>query len=181
MPPSPVWTRPRGWPWRVVNPLAPPRSWNPSGLHLGRTLWLPVAKHGVSRMSAGLFWVGKQLHDACLTWWWRHGIARASGLLPASELYFCLFWIHALVYFNFFPNFKLFILYWSIDDEQYCGSFRWIAKGLSQPYTHIHTPSNSPPIQAATNIEQSSLCYTGSPCWLFILSITVCTRPSQSP
>ena len=29
------------------------------------------------------------------------------------------------------------------------------------------------------NIEQSSLCYTGSPCWLSILNTAVCTYPSQ--
>ena len=31
------------------------------------------------------------------------------------------------------------------------------------------------------NIEQSSLCYTLSPCWLSILNIVVCTCPSHSP
>ena len=46
--------------------------------------------------------------------------------------------------------FKLLILYWSIDDERYCDSFRWIIKGLSHTYTCIHSPLNSPPIQAAT-------------------------------
>ena len=30
--------------------------------------------------------------------------------------------------------FKLFILYWSIADYQYCDSFRWTAKGLSHTY-----------------------------------------------
>ena len=51
----------------------------------------------------------------------------------------------------FFPStFNLFILCWGRTDEQYSGSFRWTVKGLSHTYTCIHSPPNSPPIQAAT-------------------------------
>ena len=31
------------------------------------------------------------------------------------------------------------------------------------------------------NTKQSSICYTVGPCWLIILSIAVCTCPSQTP
>ena len=44
--------------------------------------------------------------------------------------------------------FKLLILYWNIAGV--CDSFRCIAKGLSHTNTGIPSPSNSPPIQAAT-------------------------------
>jgi len=47
--------------------------------------------------------------------------------------------------------------------------------------TCIYSPPNFPPIQAATNIEQSSMCYTVGPCWLSILNIAVCTCPFQTP
>ena len=43
---------------------------------------------------------------------------------------------------------------------------------------HIHAsilPQHSLPSRLSHNIEQSSLCYTVGPCWLFILNITVCT------
>ena len=43
-----------------------------------------------------------------------------------------------------------FILYWSIAGEQCCHRFRWTVKGISHTYTWIHSPPNSPPIQAAT-------------------------------
>ena len=44
--------------------------------------------------------------------------------------------------------FKLLILYWNIAGV--CDSFRCITKGLSHTNTCIPSPSNSPPIQAAT-------------------------------
>ena len=47
-------------------------------------------------------------------------------------------------------NNKTFILYWNIGNYQWCDHFRWIAKGFSHTYTCIHSPPNSPPIQAAT-------------------------------
>ena len=43
-------------------------------------------------------------------------------------------------------------------------SFRWTAERLSHTYTCPHAPANSPPIQAASNFELSSLCYTVGPC-----------------
>ena len=36
------------------------------------------------------------------------------------------------------------------------------------------------PFKLLHNIEQSSLCYTVSPCWLSILNIVVCTCQSQT-
>ena len=42
-----------------------------------------------------------------------------------------------------------FIFYWDVADEQRCDRFRWTAKGLSDSYTCMHSPLNSPPIQAA--------------------------------
>ena len=73
--------------------------------------------------------------------------------------------------------FKLLILRWSIADWQCYDSFRWTPKGLSHAYTCIHSPPNSPVIQAATYIEQNSLCFTVSPRWLSILKRAVCTCP----
>ena len=41
-------------------------------------------------------------------------------------------------------------------------------KGLSHTYTCIHSPPNTPLIQAAPhNTEQSSMCYRVDPFWLF--------------
>jgi len=42
-----------------------------------------------------------------------------------------------------------FIFYWDVADEQRCDRFRWTAKGLSDSYTCMHSPLNSPPTQAA--------------------------------
>ena len=50
----------------------------------------------------------------------------------------------------------------------------------TQPYMHPFPP-NPLPLQAALNIEQSSLCYTAGPCWLSILNITVGTCQPQTP
>ena len=47
-------------------------------------------------------------------------------------------------------TFKLFSLCWGIADGQRCDSFRHTAKGLSHTHARIHSPPNSPPIQAAT-------------------------------
>ena len=63
-------------------------------------------------------------------------------------------------FFCFLCLFKLFTPYWSIIDKQRCDSCRWTAKKLSHRYTCLHSPTNSPTFQAATNTEQSSLCYT---------------------
>ena len=56
-----------------------------------------------------------------------------------------------------------------------CDSFKWTAKGLSHTYTCIHSLPNPLPSRLPHNIEQSSTCYTGDPCWLSILSTAVCT------
>ena len=46
--------------------------------------------------------------------------------------------------------FSLFILYWGIASWQRCDCSRWKATGLSHTHTCIHSPPDSPPIQAAT-------------------------------
>ena len=49
---------------------------------------------------------------------------------------------------------------------------------------HIHVsilPQTPLPSSLSHNTEQGSLCYTVSPCWLPILTIAVCTWPSQAP
>ena len=51
---------------------------------------------------------------------------------------------------------KTLILFWSIANEQCCDSFRWRAKGLSHPYTDIHSPPNSPSIQGSGRLFWSS-------------------------
>ena len=53
----------------------------------------------------------------------------------------------------------------------------------TQPYVYMCPFSPKTPFASrpARNIEQSSLCYAVGPCWLSILNIAVCTRPSQSP
>ena len=80
----------------------------------------------------------------------------------------------------FISDFKLFILYWGIADWQCCGSFRWIAKGLSHTHTCVHSPLNPLPARLAYNIELSSMCYTIGPWWSSILNIAVCAWPSQT-
>ena len=57
---------------------------------------------------------------------------------------------HRSVGILFFLCFKLLILYWSIASYRCCDSFRWAAKRLSHTYACIHSPPDSPPIQAAT-------------------------------
>ena len=52
---------------------------------------------------------------------------------------------HSSFFFFFILNF----LCWDVAD-QCCEGFRWMVKGLSQTQTCIHSPPNSPPIQAAT-------------------------------
>ena len=44
--------------------------------------------------------------------------------------------------------FSVFTLYWGVVDQQCCDRFRWTVKGLSHSCTRIHSPPNSPPIQA---------------------------------
>ena len=50
--------------------------------------------------------------------------------------------------------------------------------------THIYLsilPNTPLPSRLPYSIEQDSMCYTVSPCWLSILNITVYTCPSQTP
>ena len=43
-------------------------------------------------------------------------------------------------------------------------------------HTHVSILPQTPlPSRLPQNIEQSSLCYTGGPCWLSISNIAVCT------
>ena len=51
-----------------------------------------------------------------------------------------------------------------------------------KPHTCIHSPPNHHLLsRLPCNIEQSSLCYTVGPCWLFIFNKAVCTRPFLTP
>ena len=49
----------------------------------------------------------------------------------------------------------------------------------TQPQASMHP--FSPPLRLPHNIEQSTMCCAIGPCWLSILSIAVCTYPSQTP
>ena len=58
--------------------------------------------------------------------------------------------------------------------------------GVQQSDSVIHIPVSLLfkmllPFMLLYNMEQSSLCNTGGPCWLFILYIVVCTCQSQTP
>ena len=49
-------------------------------------------------------------------------------------------------------------------------------------HIHVSILSSTPlPSRLPHNTEQSSLSYTVGPCYLFILNMTVCTSPSQTP
>ena len=49
-------------------------------------------------------------------------------------------------------------------------------------YIHVSIlPQTPQPSRIPQNTEQSSLCYTVGPHWLFILNTAVCTCPSQTP
>ena len=65
---------------------------------------------------------------------------------------------------------RIFILYHCIVDLQCCVSFRCRAKSFIYTYTYIHSFSDFSPCRLLQHIEQSSLCYTVGPCWLFIHS-----------
>ena len=77
--------------------------------------------------------------------------------------------------------FKNFILHLGTANEQCCDGVRWTAKGLSHTCTCIHppqTPVLTRRFKTPHNTEQSSMCYTGSPCCLRISNIAVCTCSS---
>ena len=49
-------------------------------------------------------------------------------------------------------------------------------------HTHVSISTQTPlPSRLPDNIEQSSLCYTVGPFWLFVLNTVMCTSPSQIP
>ena len=49
-------------------------------------------------------------------------------------------------------------------------------------HTHVSISPQTPlPSRLPDNIEQSSLCYTVGPFWLFVLNTVMCTSPSQIP
>ena len=79
-----------------------------------------------------------------------------------------------MIYFLFCNFCLLFISYWSIASEQRFARFRWVAKRLNRAYICVHSPLNSPSIQA----KQSSRCYTVGPCWLSITSSSNFSRKS---
>ena len=69
------------------------------------------------------------------------------------------------MYLLFNTSIKVFILNWSIADYQCCDSFRYTTKGLSHMCTCIHSPKNSPSLQA-------HIAFSSIPCaWLSILNI----------
>ena len=84
-----------------------------------------------------------------------------------SKLLFLGFWVSFFLTFYFILECGWLTMLWQfqVDNE-----------GI-QPYiyTCIHSPPDSPSIQAATNIEQSSPCSTVGPCWLSILNTAVRT------
>ena len=79
-----------------------------------------------------------------------------------------------MIYFLFCNFCLLFISYWSTASEQWFASFRWMAKGLHHAYIRVHSPLNSPSMQA----KHSSRCYTVGPCWLSITSSSNFSRKS---
>ena len=79
--------------------------------------------------------------------------------------------------------FRLFILYWGVA-KQHCFRFQVTSERTYiyiQPHTHKYMCLLSLPPRLPPNTEQSSLCYTRGPCWLFILNTAVCTYPPQTP
>ena len=89
---------------------------------------------------------------------------------------------HHIIYLDIFKNLKkkLYILYWSVANQQCRDTFRWTAQGLSLTYTCIRSPPTLLPSRLPDNIEQNSLCSTTGPCWLSLLNIAVCTCPFRS-
>ena len=79
-----------------------------------------------------------------------------------------------MIYFLFCNFCLLFISYWSTASEQWFARFRWMAKRLNRAYIRVHSPLNSPSIQA----KQSSRSYTVGPCWLSITSSSTFSRKS---
>ena len=68
-------------------------------------------------------------------------------------------WYHLFFAFYFILKYR-----WS----KRCVSFSCTAKWLSYTYTCIYSFQILFPFRLLHNIEESSLCYTGGPCWLSI-------------
>ena len=49
-------------------------------------------------------------------------------------------------------------------------------KGLSHTYPCTHSPPDPLPSRLPRNVEQSSLCSTGGPCWSSIFNTAVCAH-----
>ena len=65
-----------------------------------------------------------------------------------------------------------------------CLSSWWCHPTISSIALRIHIsilPQNPIPSRLVHDIEQSSLCYTLSPCWFCIWNMAVCTWLSQTP
>ena len=77
--------------------------------------------------------------------------------------------------------FLIFHFILDIIDKQCCVGFRCTAKLFRYTYICVYPFSHSFPNRLLQNIEQSVLCYTGDPSWLFILNIIVCICQSQTP
>ena len=94
--------------------------------------------------------------------WWL--ISRDTILLQKQQFFF-----HRCSILLFF---QLFILYWSIANQQCCDSFRWTAKGLSHTYTRILLRQTPLPSRLPHDVEQSPLCCMATgPCWFSVLNI----------
>ena len=74
-------------------------------------------------------WV-QDCKDFCTRHNWFKFLVYHSTFFSPMECKFCLK--------IFFVCFKLFILYWTIANEQCFDSFRWTAKGLSLTYIYIY-------------------------------------------
>ena len=70
--------------------------------------------------------------------WWAtvHGVAKRHDYACMHEISFVFL--------------KTFYFILEYTNQQCCDSFRLSAKGLSHKYTCVHSPSNSLPIQTAT-------------------------------
>ena len=88
-------------------------------------------------------------------------------------------WERILI-FNFLKSFLNFILDYS--QLTMLGQFQVDGKGTQPIRTQVSIFSQTAlPPSLPHSIGWSSLCYTAGACWLPILGIAVCARPSQTP
>jgi len=74
-------------------------------------------------------------------------------------------------------------------NKQYCDNFRWTVKGHSHLYTYIHSPPNSPSIQATTQLwaelrvlnNKSLLVIPFKHSSVYMLCICICFYIPNSP